>query len=94
MITNALNDVQSNIYIQQNIIKKKKKKKKKVRKDDKVFAEKRDFKDIKFSAEIRNIHKIEKIILLALLFLVMKIRKNIQFMYQKNFMKKNMLIYY
>ena len=30
----------------------------------------------------------------ALVFLVMKIRKNIQYMYQKNAGKKNMLIYY
>ena len=32
--------------------------------------------------------------LLALVFLVMKIRKNIQSIYQKKFMKTNMLIFY
>ena len=51
-------------------------------KADKDFAEKLDFKDIKFPVTIRDIHKIEKKrILLALVFLAIKIKKNIQSMY-------------
>ena len=52
-------------------------------KADKDFAEKLDFKDIKFPVTIRDIHKIEKKkrILLELVFLVIKIKKNIQSMY-------------
>ena len=43
----------------------------------------------------RAIHKIEKKrIPSELVFLVMKIRKNIQFMYKKNVVKKKMLINY
>ena len=63
-------------------------------KADKGSAKKLDFKDIKFPVKIRDIHKIEKIIPSAIAFLVMKIRKNIQSMYQKNVAKKNMLTYY
>ena len=58
------------------------------------FTKKLDFKDIKFPVKVRDIHKIEKRIPLALVFLVMKIGRNIQSMYQKNVAKKNMLIYY
>ena len=61
----------------------------------KNFAKKLDFKDTKFPVKVRDIHKIEKKrIPLALVFLVMKIKKNIQSMYQKNVVKTNMLIYY
>ena len=60
-----------------------------IRKAHKKFAVKLDFKNIKFPVETRDIHKIEK----ALVFLAIKIRKSIQFMYQKNALKKNMLIY-
>ena len=57
-----------------------------VTKGDQDFSKERDFK---------NIHKIEKKrILPALVLLIMKIRKNIQFMYQKNVVKKNISIYY
>ena len=55
----------------------------KITKVDNDFAKKLDFKGIKFPVKIRNIYKIEKIILLALVFLAMKIRKNIQSMYHK-----------
>ena len=48
--------------------------------------------DIKFSVKIRDIHKIEEKYLWALVFFGYK--KNIQSMYQKNGVKKNMLIYY
>ena len=50
---------------------------------DEEFAKKFDFKDIKFPVKIRDIHKNKT-----------KIRKNIQFMFQKCFRKKNMLINY
>ena len=60
---------------------------------DKYFAMTLDFKGIKFPAKFRDIYKIEKRIPLGLEVLVMKIRKNIQLMYQKDVMKKNMLIY-
>ena len=59
---------------------------------DKDFAKKLDFKDIKFPVEIRDILKIEKKNSIGISVLVMKIKKNIQSMYQKNVMKKSMLI--
>ena len=63
-------------------------------KDNRNFVKKfLDFKDIKFLVKITDIHKNEKNTS-ALVFLVMKIRKNIQFMNQKNVVKKNILIYY
>ena len=65
-----------------------------IAKADKDFAEKLEFKDIKFPVKVREIHKIEKTIPVTLVFLVTKKRKNIQFMYQKYIVKKNMLIYY
>ena len=49
---------------------------------------------MKLLVEVRDIHKAVKKILLALLIFVMKIKKNIQSMYQKNVVKENMLIYY
>ena len=58
------------------------------------FAKRLDFKDMKFPVKTRDIYKIEKSVPLALVFLVMKIRKNIHFMYQNNVLKKNMLTYY
>ena len=42
----------------------------------------------------KDIHRIEKKIPAALVFLVMKIRKNIQFIYQKDVGNKNIFIYY
>ena len=57
-------------------------------KADKDFARVLDFKDIRFPVKIRDIYKIEKTNSIALAFLVMKIRKNIQSMYQKNTVKK------
>ena len=57
-------------------------------KADKDFARALDFKDIRFPVKIRDIYKIEKTNSIALAFLVMKIRKNIQSMYQKNTVKK------
>ena len=52
------------------------------------------FKDIKLPVKIRHIHKIEKKNSTSIDVFGMKIRKNIQSMYQKNVVKKNMLIYY
>ena len=52
-----------------------------IRKVGKDFVKEFDFKDIKF------IHKVKKN-LFSLPFLVIKIRKNIQTMYQKNAVKK------
>ena len=65
-----------------------------IKKADKDFAKRFNFKDIKFSVNITDIHKIKKRIPSALTFLFMKIRKNIQSMYQKKHVKKNMLTYY
>ena len=69
---------------------------KRITKPDKDFAKKIDFKDIEYPVKVIDIHKIKKKkkkrIPSALVFLVMKIRKNIQSMYQKN-VEKNMLIY-
>ena len=67
-----------------------------ITKANKEFTKKLDFKNIKFPVKIRDIHKIEKKkrIPPTLAFLVMKIRKNMQFMYQKNVVKKNVLTYY
>ena len=62
-----------------------------IRKTDRTFERKLDFKDIKFPVKIRDCHKIEKRIASALVFLVMKTRENIQSMYQK-ILLKNMLI--
>ena len=55
---------------------------------DKDFARKLDFKDTKLPVKIRDIHKTEKRVLSPLVFLVIKIRKSIQPMYQKNAVKK------
>ena len=65
-----------------------------ITKTNKDFTKKINFKDIKFPVKVRDIHKIEKRIPSALVFLVMKIKKNIQSMYQENVVKENMLIYY
>ena len=59
---------------------------------DKDFGKKLAFKGIKFPVQIRDIHKIEKKNFNGIS-VFMKIRKNIQFMYQKN-VKKNMWTYY
>ena len=66
-----------------------------ITKADRDFPKKIHYKNIKLPVKIRDIHKIEKKkrIPSALAFLVMKIWKNSQFMFQKN-VKKTMLIYY
>ena len=60
-----------------------------ITKADKDLARKLDFKDIKFPVKIRNIHKTEKRVLSPLVFLVMKITKNIQYMYKKMLRQKS-----
>ena len=64
-----------------------------IRKIDKDFARKHDFKDIKFPVKIRDIHKVEKKIASASVFLLMKIEKNSQSTFQKMFLR-DMPIYY
>ena len=63
-------------------------------KADKEFAKKLDFKNMKFPVKSQDIYKIEKKIPSTLVFLAIKIRKNIQFVYQINAVKKTMLTYY
>ena len=60
-----------------------------ITKADKEFPKKLDFKDIKFPVKIRAITKSKNIILSALVFLVMKIKKNVQYINQKNVVKKS-----
>ena len=55
------------------------------------FCSKNDFKDKKLPVKLRDIHKTEKI--LALVLLAKKIKRNIQSMYQKYVVKKNMFYY-
>ena len=51
----------------------------------KDFAKKLDFKDTNFQLKLETFIKLKKRISSALVFFVMKIRKNMQFMYQKMF---------
>ena len=46
-----------------------------------------------FPVKITDIHKIRKKFISTFALLVMKIKKNIQFMYQNNAAKENMLTY-
>ena len=63
-----------------------------ITKADIDFVQKLDFKDINLLVKVSDIHKIEKSYFINISALV-KIKKNIQSMYQKN-VKKNKLIYY
>ena len=61
----------------------------KITQADKDFAKRLDFKDIKFPVKVRDIPKTEKNRSPStLVFLVMKTRINIQFMYQKSVVNK------
>ena len=60
----------------------------KITKADKDFAKKLGFKGIIFPAKIRDTHTIVRKTLSALVFLAIKIRNNIQVMYQKMFWRK------
>ena len=64
-----------------------------IRKVDKLYGDRLDFKDIKFPVKVRDIQKLKERISSALVFLTIIRRKNIQFMCQTN-VKINMLIYY
>ena len=56
---------------------------------DKDFSKKLDFKDTKFLVKIRDIHNLKKRFPSALVvFLAMKIKKNIQPMYQNGVKKR------
>ena len=65
-----------------------------IRKIDEILTDELYFEDIKSPVKIKNIRKIKKRTLSALVFLVIKTRKNIQSIYQKSVIKRNMLIYY
>ena len=54
-----------------------------ITKADKDFAKRLDFENIKFTIKFKVIHQIAKNNSLALAFWVMKIKKNIQYVYQK-----------
>ena len=54
-----------------------------ITKADKDFAKNLDFKDIKFQVNLKTFRNSKKRIPSALVFLAMKIKKNIQYMYQK-----------
>ena len=64
----------------------------KITKADKYFATNLDFKDIKLLVKIRDIHKIEK--KRNYISITVCDYENKETMYQKNVMKKKMLIYY
>ena len=55
----------------------------------KDFAKILDFRNIKFSVKIRDIHKIEKRNSIDCSVLIMKIRRNIKSMYQTNVEEKH-----
>ena len=61
---------------------------------DKHFARKLEFKDMKFPVKIRDIHKVEKNVVSALVFLVVRIKKNCQAKFFKKILLKHMSIYY
>ena len=65
-----------------------------IRKIDQDFASELAFKDIKFPAKSRNIHKVEKKIASVLVFLVMKIRKIFQYTFQKMLLIDVLIYYY
>ena len=56
---------------------------------DKDFAKELDFKDIMLPVKIKYINKVKKKTVLTLVFLVIKMRKKIQFINQKNNFKKH-----
>ena len=64
-----------------------------IREVDKLYGNKLDLKDIKFPVKLKTLAKMKEKIPLALAFLVIKMKKDIQSVDQKNVVKKNMLIY-
>ena len=68
---------------------------KRITKVDTDFVKKLNFKEMKFPVKVRDIHKIEKNNSIGISVLSYENKeKNIQSVYQKNVVKKNMLIYY
>ena len=65
-----------------------------IEKADENFANRLDLKDIKFPVKTGHSHTIEKNNSSALASVVMKIRNNIQSVYQKNVLNKNKLTNY
>ena len=65
-----------------------------ITKTEKGFGKKLDFKDMNFPVKIRDIHKIEKHNSISISVFGYENKENIQSMYQKNVVKKIMLIYY
>ena len=61
---------------------------KRIKKADKDFAKKLDFKDIRLQVKIRDIHKMEKMNSIDISVFGYENKKDIQSMYQKNVMKK------
>ena len=64
-----------------------------ITKVDKEFAKMLGFKGTKFPVKIRDIHEIEKNNSINVSVFSYENKRNMQFMYQKNVVKKNMLIY-
>ena len=58
------------------------------------FAKKLYFKDVKFPVKVRDINKIEKKNSIGITVFGYENKENTQCTYQKNVVKKNMLIYY
>ena len=65
-----------------------------IRKVEKLYRDKLDFKDMKFSFKVRDIHKIGRKISPALVLLVLKIIKNNQSKCQNNVVKINKSIHH
>ena len=64
----------------------------KITKADKDFAKKHDFEDIKSQSKLETFTKLQKKFFINISIFVMKTKKNIQSMCQKNALKKHMLI--
>ena len=60
----------------------------------KILQKKLDFRDINYQLKLEIFTKLKKRTLSPLAFWFMKTKKNIQSMCQKNYLIKNMLIYY
>ena len=69
----------------------------KIRKVDKLFPDELDLEDMKFPVKVKDVHKIEKRILLALVLLVMKAKKHLVSRNKipfREILSKNVLIFY
>ena len=63
-------------------------------KADKEFSKRLYFKDVKLPEKTRNIQKIKNKISIRISVFGCENKKNIQFMYQKNVMRKSIMIYH